>query len=154
MNVTDAILDRAFAIHEEFELNRLIGRSRRLQDEIKQRSPQDADYVLEQMRGVSATVLDLGRQLLYLRTVLLLAGVHTVPAVLKTFQDGREALTAVNKVSVMRATPNGPRYLIRGKSVLETENYQGSRKSQKNAKTPSRPVYALLDRCGRKAGCA
>lgn len=62
MNITDTLLDEAFAIHEEFGPNRSIPRQERLRDAFLQLAPEEIEFVLIQMQAVANTVWDLAER--------------------------------------------------------------------------------------------
>ena len=62
MNNPDEILDRAFAIYEEFGPDRLINRRQRLAVELDLQSPEELDYVLDKMEKISQTVWSIAKQ--------------------------------------------------------------------------------------------
>ncbi len=62
MNLSDATLDQAFVIYQEFGPQRLIERHERLQSEFPQLSTDEIAFVLQEMKRVSATVYELAER--------------------------------------------------------------------------------------------
>ena len=62
IDLPDDVLDKAFAIYEEFGPNRLIDRRERLKSEFEQLSTEEIEFVLERMKEVSSTIWILARK--------------------------------------------------------------------------------------------
>jgi hypothetical protein len=62
MDIPDDLLDRAFAIYEEFGPDRLKDRKERLKSQFEQLSTEEIEFVIERMKEVSTTIWILARQ--------------------------------------------------------------------------------------------
>ena len=62
MNITDAILDVAYSVYDEFGPARQIDRRIRLKEEFPELLPNDIDAILTSMQEVSATVWSIAEQ--------------------------------------------------------------------------------------------
>ena len=61
MKISDEILDKAFAIYEEFGPDRFINRRDRLEGHLHLLSPDEIDYVMKIMEDISNTIWSLAR---------------------------------------------------------------------------------------------
>ena len=62
MNITDAFLDEAYSVYDEFGPARRVERGARLKDKYPALSPCDIDSILKTMQEVSATVWNIAEQ--------------------------------------------------------------------------------------------
>ncbi len=62
MDLSDSILDQAFAVFEEFGPDRRMDRKERLRAVFSQLSPEEAELLLQRMQEVSRTVWSLAEQ--------------------------------------------------------------------------------------------